>query len=105
VEEVDLEILMAIDPEAPLTNRHENRRLHDGVWVEVVEFNPIVVRKGSHEVARRYPKPALVERREADNVALHRIRFLLIPGHAMVVEGQSRPPSTRFYRSSTGMVE
>lgn len=78
---MDLKIEMWVDPEVPLTNCRENRCPLDGARVEVVEFDPVVVRERSHESAQWHPEPTLVERHETDDIALRRIRLLLIPVH------------------------
>jgi hypothetical protein len=61
VEEMDLEIPMGVDPEVSLADRHEDRRLSNGVRVEAVKLNPVVIRERSHKVARRHPEPTLAE--------------------------------------------
>ena len=52
--------------------------LQDGVRVEVVQLNPIVVQQGPHEAARRNSEAPFMERGEADNVAHGWIRHLLV---------------------------
>jgi hypothetical protein len=79
-EEMGPQVLVRVNPQKPLTNRHENSRLHDGVGVEVVKLHPIVMREHPHEAARRHPKPPLMKRGEADHVPQRRSWVGLAPG-------------------------
>jgi hypothetical protein len=71
---------MGIDPEVPLADRRIDRRLRDGVGIEVMQLHPVVVRERPHEAARRHPEPTLVERDEADHIARGQGRLILILG-------------------------
>jgi hypothetical protein len=73
------QVPMGVNPQKPLTNHHENSRLHDGVGVEVMQLHPVVVRERQHEAARRHPKPPLMERGETDHVPRRRSRVGLAP--------------------------
>lgn len=64
-----------------LVDRREDRCMSNGVWVEVVKLNPIVMRERWHKAARRHPKPMLVEWYEANDVARGWSQLLLIPKH------------------------
>jgi hypothetical protein len=71
--------------------------LSNGLWVEVVELNPIVMRERTYKAAHRHPEPTLVECNEAKNVAHGRSRLLLIPrnepfgGHYKVQGAEQTP--------------
>jgi hypothetical protein len=75
------EILVRVDPEVPLVDRYEDRRLSDGVRVEVMKLHPVVVRERSHKAARHHPEPMLVEWHEAKDVDRGRGQLLVIPRH------------------------
>jgi hypothetical protein len=74
------QVLVGVNPQKPLANRHENSRLRDGVGVEVVKLHPVVMRERPHEAARRHPKPPLMKGGETDHVPRRRSRFDLAPG-------------------------
>jgi hypothetical protein len=109
-EEMGPQVPVGVNPQKPLTNRHENGRLRDGVGVEVVKLHPIVVRERPHEAARRHPKPPLMKRGEADHVPRGGVgsASLLGANHSGCgppERGRSRPSATRACRSSTVTVE
>jgi hypothetical protein len=79
-EDMGPQVPVGVNPQKPLTNRHENGCLHDGVGVEVVKLHPVVVRERPHEAARRHPKPPLMKRGEADHVPRRRSQVGLAPG-------------------------
>jgi hypothetical protein len=74
------QVQVGVNPQKPLTNRHDNSHLRDGLGVEVMQLHPIVVRERPHEVARRHPKPPLMEGGETDHVPRRRSRVGLAPG-------------------------
>jgi hypothetical protein len=74
------QVPVGVNPQKPLTNHHKNSRLLDGVGVEVMQLHPVVVRERPHEVARRHPKPPLLEGGETDHVPRRRSRVDLAPG-------------------------
>jgi hypothetical protein len=101
---------MGLNPQVPLADGGEDGRLSDGVWVEVVQHHPIVVRKSQDEAARRNSKPPLMKRGEAHHISCERIRHLLIArreplGLWAVGAGRSRPASTNTSKSSSVMEE
>jgi hypothetical protein len=73
------QVLVRVNPQKPLTNRHENSRLRDGVGVEVMQLHPVVMRERPHEAAHRHPKPPLMEGGETDHVPPRRSRVGLAP--------------------------
>jgi hypothetical protein len=101
---------VGVNPQKPLANRHENRRLHDGVGVEVMQLHPVVVRERPHEAARRHPKPPLMEGVKLTTYPGSGIGSASLPGanHSACgspERGRSKPSVTRACRSSTVMVE
>jgi hypothetical protein len=74
------QVPVRVNPQKPLTNRHENGRLRNGIGVEVMQLHPVVVRERPHEAAHRHPKPPLMEGGETDHVPLRRSRVSLAPG-------------------------
>jgi hypothetical protein len=79
-EEMGPQVPVGVNPQKPLTSRHENSRLRDGVGVEVMQLHPVVVRERPHEAARRHTKPPLMEGGETDHVPRRRSRVSLAPG-------------------------
>jgi hypothetical protein len=79
-EEMGPQVPVGVNPQKPLTNRHENSRLHDGVGVEVMQLHPVVVRERPHEAARWHPKPPLMEGGETDHIPRRRSQVGLAPG-------------------------
>jgi hypothetical protein len=73
------QVPMGVNPQKPLTNRHKNSRLHDGIGVEVMQLHPVVMREHPHEAARRHPKPPLMEGGETDHVPQRCSRVGLVP--------------------------
>jgi len=60
---------MGQNPQVPLAHSGEDRRLHDGVGVEVVKLHPIVVHERTHKAAGRNPKPPVQKCQEANHIA------------------------------------
>jgi hypothetical protein len=61
-EEMGPQVLVGVNPQKPLANRHENGHLRDGVGVEVMKLHPVVMWE------RRHPKSPLMKRGEADHI-------------------------------------
>jgi hypothetical protein len=74
------QVLVGVNPQKTLANRHENGHLRDGVGVEVVKLHPIVMRERPHEAAHRHPKPPLMKGGEADHVPRWQSRVGLATG-------------------------
>jgi hypothetical protein len=51
--------------------------LLDPVWVEVLQLNLVVMEEPPEEGMRGHPKPALVEVREGDDIAITWCHYLL----------------------------
>jgi hypothetical protein len=69
---------MGLDPQVPFIDGGEVGHLGDGVWVEIVQLHPIVVRECPHEATRWHSEPSLMERGEAHHIARGRSWLLLI---------------------------
>jgi hypothetical protein len=77
------QILVNFDPQKTLTNRREDGRLRNGVWVEVVQLQPVVVQERPHKAARWHSEPLLMESDEANHVPRRRGRDGLARGHPL----------------------
>jgi hypothetical protein len=73
-EEMGPQILVGVNLQKTIANRHEDGRLCDGVGVEVVQLHPIVVQERSHETARWHSEPPLVEGDKTDYIPRRRSR-------------------------------
>jgi hypothetical protein len=69
---------MGLDPQELLIDGGEDGCLGDGVGVEVVKLQPVVVQERPHEAARRHSNPPLMEQGEADHISRGRGRLLLV---------------------------
>jgi hypothetical protein len=75
-EEVPLELEVRFNPQEPLTQLDEGRDLLDPIQIEVLQLNLVVMEEPPEEGMRGHPKPALMEVREGDNVAIARRWYL-----------------------------
>jgi hypothetical protein len=101
---------MGLDPQVPFADGGEDGRLGDGVQVEVVQLQPVVVRERLHEMTRRHSEPSLMERGEAHHVAPDGAGSCSSPGayhsgRGPWEQGRSRPASTSASKSSSVIEE
>jgi hypothetical protein len=48
---------MGRNPQVPLAHHGEDGRLHDRIWVKIMQLYLIVVDESPHESLGRYPEP------------------------------------------------
>jgi hypothetical protein len=77
------QVLMNVNPQITLANRCEDGRLCNGVRVEVVQLHPVIVQERSHEAARWYSKPPLMEGDKTDHIPWRRSWDGLARGHPL----------------------
>ena len=77
-EQMDPQIPVRFDPQIPLADGDDDRRLRDGVGAEVVQLYSVVFAQRPHESADGYAKSSLVELHEAHDVAVGGIRLGLL---------------------------
>ncbi|KAK8448167.1 hypothetical protein SEVIR_8G238775v4 [Setaria viridis] len=78
-EEILSQLEVGLNPQESLTQRDECRDVLDPIGVEVLELEPVVVKKPAEEAAWRGGESPLVEVGEGDDVAGGRRRNLLRP--------------------------
>jgi hypothetical protein len=79
-EEMGPQVLVRVNPQKTLANRHEDGRLRDRIGVEVMQLHPVVVQERPHEAARWHSKPPLMEGDETDHIPQRRSRVGLARG-------------------------
>ena len=89
-EEVDPQIPVGFDPQVPLADGDEDRRLRDGIGAEVVQLRSIIIAQRPHKPADGDAEASLVKAHEAHNVALRGLRLGLV---RMRGNPRRRPPS------------